>query len=156
MISDGVALFSVSPRMRAKLFGSAPYVAMPSIVRVVGRNVVIRLAADDASTARNSRFLVAKTEPLGAVAGVGSSGPPASAKAMIENSSSTPSRKKTSTNCTFSVVVITRYAMAVTDAARRQGHCCGSAPASVHASELPAAGLSSTCSAQQRKVPTGS
>src|SRR6478672_12200745 len=44
---------------------------------------------------------------------VGSSGPPAFAKAMIANSSSTPSWKKTSTNCTFSVVVIPRYAMAV-------------------------------------------
>ena len=44
---------------------------------------------------------------------VGSSGPPAFAKAMIENSSNTPSWKKTSTNCTFSVVVIPRYAMAV-------------------------------------------
>ena len=38
----------------------------------------------------------------------GSSGPPALAKAMIANSSSTPNWKNTSTNCTFSVVVMPR------------------------------------------------
>ena len=38
----------------------------------------------------------------------GSSGPPAFAKAMTTNSTSTASWKKTRTNCTFSVVVIPR------------------------------------------------
>src|SRR6478735_8538849 len=182
---------------------------IPSIVLVVGRKVVIRLAADDASTARNSRLFhgvpitgsasapntlseisslprprpsvpspayiraeietsryvsrIDTTQSSAARPGVfsesldssltvsalshpqnekidaespamnavrvrpvkglnhsqengmppGSSGPPAFAKAMIANNSNTPSWKKTSTNCTFSVVVVSLYAMAV-------------------------------------------